>query len=192
MSLGLPNVLYKSSANCRHFPTSLRAIIRAHLVNGPVGTASSFTENARKRLRTSAVTRANSNSAVFTMTLDRKITPTESFQETLAAARTLMGVGLGFEALSILTPIVRSAQEFKYEPDSALHEALIWVDSDIAQAIQSCQEQIRDNLVEDQGAAETAIRELRGALNRCRETIKVWGGEFPFEKGDLAVQSFPL
>lgn len=105
-----------------------------------------------------------------------------------------MGVGLGFESLPILISIVDTARTYKYELDSDMEDALIVIDADIAQALQSCREQLAsgDNLVKDRDSARETLDKLRNVLVESRRDIEAWGGEFPLEKAELAIQGWKL
>lgn len=175
------------------FP-SLRAIVRCLLATGPVGTTGAFTKIARNRVSTTAPRRMHPPSAFFAVDSKGNGVPTKALWETVAAARTLMGVGLGFESLPVLISIVDAARPYKFELDSDMEDALIVIDADIAQALQSCREQLAsgDNLVKDREAAKETLDKLRNVLVESRKDIEAWGGEFPLEKGELAVQGWKL
>ncbi|KIO23618.1 hypothetical protein M407DRAFT_107936 [Tulasnella calospora MUT 4182] len=172
----------------------LRAIVRCLLATGPVDTTSAFTKIARSRVSTTAPRRTHPPSAFFAVDSKGSGVPTNALWETITAARILMGVGLGFESLPILVSIVDTARAYKYEPDSDMEDALVVIDADIAQALQSCREQLAsgDNLVKHREAARETLDKLRNVLAESRRDIEVWGGEFPFEKGELAIQGWKL
>ena len=101
-------------------------------------------------------------------------------------------MGLGFQSVPILVTIVQAASTTTFDIDSDMEDALIVVDADIAQCLQSCREQLQAGDVLDRESAKAALADLRKALIECRSAIEAWGGEFPLEKGVLALEGWKL
>ncbi|KAG9033318.1 hypothetical protein FRB95_000325 [Tulasnella sp. JGI-2019a] len=179
-----------------NFPrhSSLRAIVRSLLATGPTGTTSCFTSIARTRVQHSTPRKLPSPSSLFTTASPDSsfAVPTKALYDTLARARALFGVGLGFESLPILTSIINRILPLQWEIDSEMEDALIVLDADLAQAIQSCREQLASgsDLVKDMEGARTAVKALRDAMDNCQEVVESWGGEFPLEKGMMSIEGW--
>lgn len=172
----------------------LRAIVRTLLATGPAGTTGTFTKIARNRVLHTAASRVPPSSSFFTTdpTTNHGL-PQKPLWDAISRARALFGVGLGFESVPILASIVSTASDFTFEMDSEMEDALIVIDADIAQALQSCREQLtHGDLVKDRDAARAAVAALRTALQDCRSVIEGWGGEFPFEKSILSLEGWKL
>lgn len=80
----------------------------------------------------------------------------------------------------------------QWELDSEMEDALIVLDADLAQAVQSCREQLisGSDLVKDINGARDAVAALRSAINECRDVVESWGGEFPLEKGMMSIEGW--
>ncbi|KAJ7181280.1 hypothetical protein C8R46DRAFT_885953 [Mycena filopes] len=158
-------------------------------------------------------------------------TPTPHLHELLKRARALYGSGMGFASLGLLTTAVRATIGLRWAPDSSsscdtdssdsydganggegLGDMLAVIDADIAQAIQSCKEELESGRLSPPSpnshpssptpnsappasslslaGARKAVAELRGAVEASKEDVKKWGGEFPFERAGASLPSF--
>ncbi|KAG8908773.1 hypothetical protein FRB99_003011 [Tulasnella sp. 403] len=166
----------------------LRAIVRSLLATGPAGTVPAFTTIARQRVQRTTGRKLQSPSSYFSTDPSGQPIPTQALWDTVARARAHFGVGLGFESLPILLTIVNTTRSLRWEIESDMEDALIIIDGDIAQALQSCREQLtHPELVKDKDAARSALSNLKSALIDSRTEVEAWGGEFPFEKGLLCI-----
>lgn len=73
-----------------------------------------------------------------------------------------------------------------------MEDALITVDADLAQCLQSCREQLTANEVPDRELAKRLLGQLGESLKKAEEAIEGWGGEFPMEKGQMALEGWKL
>lgn len=186
-----PSVSYTDVILPRH--SSLRAIVRSLLATGPPGTTACFTSLARTRVQHSTPLKLPSPSALFTTNPpSTSAVPTQALYNTLARARALFGVGLGFESLPILTTIIIRTLPLRWEIDTDMEDALIILDADLAQAVQSCREQLvyGEELVKDMDSARAAVKALRKAMTQCQEVVESWGGEFPLEKCMMSIEGW--
>ncbi|KAG8858942.1 hypothetical protein FRB96_004762 [Tulasnella sp. 330] len=172
----------------------LRAIVRSLLATGPSGTTTAFTSIARNRIQNSTQRKLPSPSSLFTTAspASSNAMPTKALYDTLARARALFGVGLGFESLPVLTSIVSRILPLQWEIDSEMEDALIVLDADLAQAVQSCREQLQSSgdLVKDIEGARSTVKALREVMDQCRVVVESWGGEFPLEKGMMSIEGW--
>ncbi|KAJ7131036.1 hypothetical protein C8R44DRAFT_664968, partial [Mycena epipterygia] len=129
----------------------LRAIVRSMVASATPGIAAALTTAARERLQqTSARFLAFSDpNALFTVPCatttscgTREPTPTPLLFDLLKRARTLYGSGMGFASLDLLTTAVRATLDLRWEREGEMADILAVLDADIAQAIQSCKEEI--------------------------------------------------
>lgn len=100
-----------------------------------------------------------------------------------------MGVGLGFESLSLLKDIVVQAQDLDFDEESEegeeLTNILASVDGDIVQAVTSASKELlvgdgkRQMTVEEVGIQESILKVLEEAQRRA----EAMGKEFVFERG---------
>lgn len=119
------------------FHSSLRCAVRGLLASGTSGIASAFSAAARKHLRESGALVPPSSESLFVRdSPSGEINPTQTLLETVARARTVYGVGMGFASLEILIPIVEATIDAKWVEDGATAQVLMEVDADIVQAIQ--------------------------------------------------------
>ncbi|KAJ7166972.1 hypothetical protein C8R46DRAFT_899473 [Mycena filopes] len=205
----------------------LRAIVRSMVASATPGIAAALTAAARERLGHShppAHSHSHSSSAppnnsfnaphqcciapngqkhphhqaqqqLFTPTG----TPTPHLHELLKRARALYGSGMGFASLGLLTTAVRATIGLRWAPDSSngLGDMLAVIDADIAQAIQSCKEELESGRLSSSSApayslttARKAVAELKSAVQDSKEDVRAWGGEFPFERAGASLPSF--
>lgn len=66
--------------------------------------------------------------------------------------------------------------------------ALVIIDADLAQCLQSCREQVAANEVPDRAAAKELLASLGKSLKNTQDATKQWGGEFALEKGQMALE----
>jgi hypothetical protein len=69
--------------------------------------------------------------------------------------------------------------------DDPLLPHLAIVDADLAQAIQSCKEEVAAGYLEseeDIASARASLTELYGALEESKRLVDAWGGEFCFDR----------
>lgn len=171
----------------------LRAIVRSLLATGPSGTTSCFTSLARTRVQTTTPRKLPSPNTLFIVDPSTGLAaPTKSLYDTLARARGLFGVGLGFESLPVLTNIIRRMTPLRWEEETEMETALCILDADVAQAVQSCREQLLcpGDLVPDLDAARQTVASLRAALRDCEQAVEAWGGEYPLEKSDMSIKGW--
>ncbi|KAG8990041.1 hypothetical protein FRB90_001958 [Tulasnella sp. 427] len=167
----------------------LRAIVRTLLATGPAGTTAALTKIARKRIPSTIDKRVKPANTWFTVRKDGLYTSTPALEDTLKAARTLMGVGLGFDSLPILTEIVEVLNTIEFDlEDETMEEDLSRLDSDIAQACQSSREQIASGQIDDRVAARENLEAMKEALEKCRLVHETAEGDFPLEKAEMAVE----
>ncbi|KAJ7082320.1 hypothetical protein C8R44DRAFT_60117 [Mycena epipterygia] len=131
----------------------LRAIVRSMVASATPGIAAALTAAARDRLQqTNARCLAfPDHGALFTTpcatTASCGPAPTPLLYDLLKRARALYGSGMGFASLGLLTTAVRATLELRWDREGEMADALAVIDSDIAQAIQSCKEEIESGRV---------------------------------------------
>ncbi|KAJ7435807.1 hypothetical protein B0H11DRAFT_1956873 [Mycena galericulata] len=171
-------------------PEDLRAILRDMLSSKTPGLVSAFIMSTRARLHqhTGAV-----EVVKFKLLSDSGVLAPQLL-ERLTRARLLYGSGMGFASLPLLAAVVRSTIGSRWPPESEVAHALVVVDADIDQALQSCREEIQGVGAVDQWAAEgrNAVAELSAALEASRLDVDGWRGEFPFERAMFSVQDLKL
>ncbi|KAJ7149573.1 hypothetical protein C8R46DRAFT_964078 [Mycena filopes] len=169
----------------------LRAILRSMLSSKTPGLVAAFLTSTRARLhqhQRSLPSIADLLPQPFTDAGDR---PAPQLLASLARARMLYGSGMGFASLAPLAVVVRSTVGRRWAADGEVAEALVMVDADIAQAIQSCREELQGGVVPS-AAGRAALEDLTIALEASRRDVEAWGGEFPFERGVYTVRDFKL
>ncbi|KAJ7058485.1 hypothetical protein C8F01DRAFT_1148339 [Mycena amicta] len=162
-------------------PEDLRAILRNMLASKTPGLVATFMSSTHARLR--AQHKISSVDADINLLVEID-TPSRQLLEKLKCARMLFGSGLGFSSLNPLTAVVRSTINQRWIDNGEVAATLAMADADIAQAIQSCKDQLSDlcQLV-DLAAARAARAELLAALRESQSDAERWGGEFAFERG---------
>ena len=173
-------------------PYSLRAIVRATLASCPPTAATAFTAAARKRLaRTNA--RAGLPPGALFGRLDSGLAmPAEALETTLRHSRSLYGAGMGFASLGVLTAVVKATIGLQWDMDGTMADALVAVDADISQAIQSAKEEIAAGRVLDISTARAAVNELAENIGESLKDTERWGGEFPFEQAQASIRYWKL
>ncbi|KAK7024719.1 hypothetical protein R3P38DRAFT_2950877 [Favolaschia claudopus] len=160
----------------------LRAIVRNMVASATPGIATALTAAARDRLQqTNARCIPGTSFCLFT-TYGGHVAPTPQLQDVLKRARALYGSGMGFASLSLLASAVRSTIGTRWDAEGEAAEVLAVIDADIAQAIQSCKEEVEAGRVGDYTSARKALAELRSTVDASYAEIEAWGGEFPFER----------
>jgi len=177
-------------------PDELRAVCRQLLATSDKATQNAFTNVARTRMLRTSKKPLPSKDSLFTDVHTNEPQPTQVVYETLARARSVFGVGLGFESLHILLFLIRATSGLRWELDSKMEDALIILDADVAQAIQSCKEQVAAKVATkeplDLEAYRQQLKELKGAMEDIRTETDAWGGEFPYEKGMISINGWRL
>lgn len=84
---------------------------------------------------------------------------------------------------------MRGVIPLRFDEDGPFMELLAIVDGDVAQAIQSCKEEVMAGTVPGEHERRL-VRELREAIREVEEECERWGGCFPFDRA--AVRSLPL
>ncbi|KAF7290375.1 hypothetical protein HMN09_01295500 [Mycena chlorophos] len=169
-------------------PEDLRAILRNMLASKTPGLVATFMTSTHARLRQ----KPGASEANIDLLLDTD-TPSTDLVQALKRARMLFGSGLGFASLEPLTAVVRSTIGRHWAADGEVSRTLAMADADIAQAIQSCKDQLLDNgQLVDFGAARAAYTDLLRALQDSQLDSERWGGEFAFERGFYSVLAFKM
>ncbi|KAF9076350.1 hypothetical protein BDP27DRAFT_1313183 [Rhodocollybia butyracea] len=162
----------------------LRCAVRGLLASGKSGIASAFSAAARKHLLESgALVVPNPESLFVRDPRDGEIIPTETLTEVLARARTVYGVGMGFQSLELLIPFVQATIDARWAENSHTAEILAEVDADIVQAIQSCKEELETDCAKERGTARQIVSRLQRAIHDSSR-----GGKLPFEKAGYSIQ----
>ncbi|KAJ7479525.1 hypothetical protein FB451DRAFT_1556460 [Mycena latifolia] len=168
-------------------PDDLRAILRNMLASKTPGLVAAFLMSTRARL----CQRAAVADGILRPFSDSGAVAPEVL-ERLTHARLLYGSGLGFASLVPLAAIVRSTLGHRWAPEGEVENALVVIDADIAQALQSCKDELQGSPPGDYSAGRKAIAELAAALEASRLDVDEWGGEFPFERAVYSVLDFKL
>ncbi|KAF7314081.1 F-box domain-containing protein [Mycena chlorophos] len=169
-------------------PEDLRAIIRSMVASATPGIAAALHDAARERLSqtlhagiltppSSAGSSPSSESGAYPLLTPYG--PTSHMHDLLRRARALYGSGMGFASLGLLAHGARASLGLRWdaEGEDALAEVLAVLDADIAQAIQSCKEEV------DSGRAATpeAYEDARAALADIRAALRA-EKDFAFER----------
>ncbi|KAJ7050643.1 hypothetical protein C8F01DRAFT_1177705, partial [Mycena amicta] len=190
----------------------LRAIIRSMVASATPGIAAALTAAARDRLSqtahlysgvptppSSAGSSPEADSAAYPLLTPYG--PTPHMQDLLRRARALYGSGMGFASLGLLAHAARATLGLRWdtEGEELLTGVLALLDADIAQAIQSCKEEVDSGRVVQAGGwdeARTAVADIRAALresqadcaSRARKQLACNGEkEFPFERAMVSL-----
>ncbi|KAF7313171.1 hypothetical protein MKEN_01003500 [Mycena kentingensis (nom. inval.)] len=171
-------------------PEDLRAILRNMLASKTPGLVASFMKSTHARLQQKVVQSSTPVELVMAIGSD---TPSPQLLEKLKSARMLFGSGLGFSSLAPLAEVVRSTVNQRWDVDGEVSRVLAMADADIAQAIQSCKEQLLDpSQFIDLAGAQRARTELLAALRESQQDTGRWEGEFAFERGLYSVLDLKL
>ncbi|KAJ7759576.1 hypothetical protein B0H16DRAFT_1415770 [Mycena metata] len=171
-------------------PEDLRAILRNMLSSKTPGLVAAFMTSTRARLY------QRSGASVVDLVLKQPFSdagdrPAPQLLDSLARARMLYGSGMGFASLTPLAVVVRSTIGHRWAAEGEVAQALVMVDADIAQALQSCKEELQSGATAGP-AGRAAFEELAIALESSRRDVDTWGGEFPFERAVYTVHDFKL
>ncbi|KAF7302964.1 hypothetical protein MKEN_01259000 [Mycena kentingensis (nom. inval.)] len=201
----------------------LRAIVRSMVASATPGITQALTAAARERFTqtahlysgggiptppSSAGSSPDSASAAGDYPLLTPFGPTAHMQDLLRRARALYGSGMGFASLRyvrvrdacLLAHAVRATLGLRWdaEGEDALSETLALLDADIAQAIQSCKEEVDSGRVAVWDDARSAVGDVRAALRECQADFASRGRkqsacacagerEFPFERAVVSL-----
>jgi len=176
-------------------PEELRGIVRNLLASSPPSVSARLATIARGRLKHKLSGRgspATIATPLFLTSKDGFSRPADPFYDTLRAARSIYGAGLGFMALRHLTPAMQQTIGLRWEDDDEMADSLAVLDSDMTQAIQSG----REELMRENGAgvneARAVVKELRLRLSEASASVKSWGREFPFERTQASLEHWKI
>ncbi|KAJ7641039.1 hypothetical protein FB45DRAFT_899321 [Roridomyces roridus] len=172
----------------------LRAILRSMLASKTPGLVSAFLTSTRTRLhqRTpSAALHSKNLQTLLPFDFEAGVLAPQ-LQETLTRARLLYGSGLGFDSLPLLTAVVRATMGVRWPAEGEVPHALVVVDADLDQALQSCREELQGDGPSDYSTAQNAVMDLADTLESIRLDVEQWGGEFPFERAIFSVRDLKL
>ncbi|GBE87182.1 hypothetical protein SCP_1004290 [Sparassis crispa] len=159
----------------------------------PPSAASAFTAAARYRLVHVNATALPSPASLFARrNPDGMAVPTVELQTTLARVRALYGCGMGFASLRVLAGVVRATVGLRWKEGSEIEDLLASVDSDICQGIQSSREEMEGGRVSDLETARDAVNELRSAVKESLQDVEIWGGDYPFERGEVSLDFWKM
>ncbi|KAJ6534146.1 hypothetical protein B0H19DRAFT_439924 [Mycena capillaripes] len=159
----------------------LRAIVRSMIASATPGIATALTAAARDRLQQTNARCLPGAYNLFT-TYGASAAPTPQLHDVLQRARALYGSGMGFASLGLLAGAVRSTIGIRWDDEGDVADILAVIDADIAQAIQSCKEEVEAGRVGDYTSARKALNDLRSTVDTSYADVEAWGGEFPFER----------
>lgn len=169
-------------------PEGLRSVLRSMLAADPTIT-STFEERTRIYLEKSS---APVNADLFE-TGYHHARPTATFHDVQRRVRALLGCGMCYESIPLLTTVVQQAA-ISTELSPSLEQALSETDGDIIQAITA----IQKTLLVSSGTRKLSESEkevifrLSQALHTCQEACAASRQAFPFERGMSALQASPL
>ncbi|KIJ30478.1 hypothetical protein M422DRAFT_268024 [Sphaerobolus stellatus SS14] len=170
----------------------LRAVIRSLLSTMPAAHGT-FSCIARSHLKQSAPCRTLPPPASLFTLRGATFLPTQQFMEMLSHARMLFGVGLGVESLTTLTYLIRATYPLRWSSsdNDPLLPHLAVLDSDVAQAVQSCKEELVSGYLkseEEIAVAKRSLEDIYNALEESRTRVASWDGEFCFDRAYFAVE----
>ncbi|KAJ7133976.1 hypothetical protein C8R43DRAFT_894822 [Mycena crocata] len=169
----------------------LRAIVRSMVASATPGVAAALTTAARDRLQQTNARCLPATYSLFS-TCSGSIAPTQQLHDLLKRARALYGSGMGFASLGLLACAVQATIGLRWEHEGLVADILAVIDADIAQAIQSCKEEIESGRVPEATPARKALNELRSTVDRSCGDVDAWGGEFPFERAASSLAYWKL
>ncbi|KAJ7625922.1 hypothetical protein FB45DRAFT_922635 [Roridomyces roridus] len=174
----------------------LRAIVRSMVASATPGVAAALTSAARDRLQTQSRVAARTPSYALFVGNVKAPMPTSQLYELLKRARALYGSGMGFASLGLLALSVRATIGLRWDSEGGdVVDVLAVIDADIAQAIQSCKEELEAGRVVTGGEythARKSLAELRGVVEESYQDVGAWGGEFPFERAAASLAYWKL
>ncbi|KAJ7509470.1 hypothetical protein B0H11DRAFT_2152614 [Mycena galericulata] len=169
----------------------LRAIVRSMVASATPGVAAALTSAARDRLQQTNARCLPGSYSLFT-SYGANAAPTQQLPDLLKRARALYGSGMGFASLGLLASAVRSTIGLRWDCEGDVADILAVIDADIAQAIQSCKEELEAGRVEEYTFARKALAELRNTVDASYDDVDNWGGEFPFERAASSIAYWNL
>ncbi|EME81277.1 uncharacterized protein MYCFIDRAFT_204250 [Pseudocercospora fijiensis CIRAD86] len=118
---------------------------------------------------------------------------TAEFHSAQQRLRCMLGCGMCYESIPLLTAIVQQASSLQQLP-SCLEQALSAVDGDIVQAITAIQKTLLmpSGTRSLTGLEKTPILRLEKALCQCQDVCIASHQPFPFERGLTALQASSL
>ncbi|KAJ7683441.1 hypothetical protein B0H17DRAFT_1160913 [Mycena rosella] len=164
----------------------LRAIVRSMVASATPGIAAALTAAARDRLQQTHARGLPSPGACSLFTPHGA--PTPQLHDILRRARALYGSGMGFASLGLLACAVRATLGLRWEREGELADVLAVIDADVAQAIQSCKEELESGRTSE----GKGLNELRSAVDASCADVEGWGGEFPFERAASSLEYWKL
>jgi len=173
----------------------LRGIVRNLLASSPPSVSARLATIARGRLKHKLSVRGSPaalSTLLFLTSKDGSSRPADPFYDTLRAARSMYGAGLGFMALRYLTPAMQQTIGLRWEEDGEMVQSLAFLDSDMTQAIQSGKEELMRENGAGVNEARAVVKELRLRLSEALASVKSWGGEFPFERTQASLEHWKI
>jgi len=173
----------------------LRGIVRNLLASSPPSVSARLATIARGLLKRKASGRGSSATPftpLFLTSKDGSSRPADPFYDTLRVGRSMYGAGLGLMALRHLTPAMQQTIGLRWEEDDEMADSLAILDSDMTQAIQSGKEELMRENGSVVNEARAVVKELRLRLSEASASVKLWGGEFPFERTQASLEHWKL
>ncbi|KAJ8454032.1 hypothetical protein ONZ45_g7815 [Pleurotus djamor] len=172
----------------------LRAAIRGLLSSGIPGVANAFVTSARVQLqKTSNPSLLQTSQPIFVRSPQTgSLQPTKRLVDLLIRARSMYGVGMAFASLDILVLIVDATFDLRWEPEDEFADTLAMIDADIAQALQSCKEELEGGRVDDSRLAHDQLSALKRAVDECHSRVESWRGELPYERASASLEHMKI
>jgi len=161
----------------------LRAVVRSLLARGDPGTIGTFSSLVRSHITRTQPSPRSSSPPLFARSASGDIVPTSQFYRLRSQARVSFGAGMGKASFIPLLQIIRAISGLQWDEDSDLAMALAEVDCDIAAAVMTTRDEVRDGRMKDHEGVRSAVAELRAALTDVAVEVESWGGDNPFERG---------
>jgi hypothetical protein len=167
----------------------IRTLVRALLSTSPAHVTDQFCSLAKAHLHHMPIPPAPGVPDLFTTTNpELEPAPTPAFESLLARARARYGAGLGASSILVLLPIVDAAATIQWTEESPIEDALSIVDCDIAAALLNAKDEVKQDGDTAREAVD-ALAKLRVSLETVQEKVRVWEGDFPFERSLDALDS---
>jgi hypothetical protein len=166
----------------------IRTLVRALLSTSPAHVTDQFCSLAKAHLHHMPIPPAPPVPDLFTTTTSPEPAPTPAFESLLARARARYGAGLGASSILVLLPIVDAAATIQWTEESPIEDALSIVDCDIAAALLTAKDEVKQDGDTARQAVD-ALARLRASLETVQEKVRVWEGDFPFERSLDALDS---
>jgi len=161
----------------------LRAVVRTLLARGDPGTIGTFSSLVRSHITRTQPSPHAPTPTLFARSGSGAIVPTSQFYRLRSQARVSFGAGMGKASLLPLLQIIRATSGLQWDEDGALAMALAEVDCDIAAAVMTTRDEVRDGRLKDHEGVLSTVAELRSALEDVAIEVESWGGDNPFERG---------